>query len=276
MDETVKFAKQGYLNKKGPQLLHGWKRRWFVLSDSPSSLFFAKLVYYVDSTESEAKGVITLDALEGSHLVEQGGGKFLIKHATRDYVLEAEDETDAQKWISAIRTAIGATKAKHETKKDQNPIAPASDATPIKPVNWVSALPTMDKFDKAGFLVKEGGKRKNLTRRYFVLNDQRRTHKALYMNKLCYYKDENANEPLGVISMYEVTMVEKCNVPAFQFDIVTPKRTYKVKADTLDEMEGWISALQFVMEEISKLKETKMPTTEPELLAVGDSDEDSD
>jgi len=91
---------------------------------------------------------------------------------------------------------------------------------------------------KEGFLTKQGGGHKNWKKRYFVLKT----------NFMCYYKDnKNLKHPQGVIDLNDskITRVDKDEVKKnFVFQIVTAKRTYLCKADSDEDVDSWIGAIE--------------------------------
>ena len=71
---------EGWLKKKSPSAFAGLQERWFSLRE-------ANIYYYKDKTDSEAKGVIPLSALNG---VSVKGSKFEIDVGYRVFELTAK------------------------------------------------------------------------------------------------------------------------------------------------------------------------------------------
>jgi len=101
------------------------------------------------------------------------------------------------------------------------------------------------KIYQRGWLEKKGAKRKNWTKRYFVLKD----------NYLFYCKKEKV-PPQGIINLHGCTVVktEGPTAKLFSFSLMAPKsvsvdakwtnRTYSIAASTNEELSTWIQALQ--------------------------------
>jgi len=91
--------------------------------------------------------------------------------------------------------------------------------------------------DKAGFLVKEGGKFKTWKKRWFVLKN----------NVIYYSKQQNTGE-LGIIKLQGVTdeQVHICTrkKKKFCFEVETPTRVYFLQAETEAEMNKWMEAVK--------------------------------
>lgn len=93
----------------------------------------------------------------------------------------------------------------------------------------------------AGWMKKEGGIRKNWTRRYCVLSG----------GSLKYYKQKDASAPAGVVELGQAIAVRALpsgELPGHPhaLHIITPKRTYIFSAESAAEQEAWIIALASV------------------------------
>ncbi|KAG0302213.1 hypothetical protein BGZ98_007688 [Dissophora globulifera] len=88
---------------------------------------------------------------------------------------------------------------------------------------------------KAGYLMKKGERLKIWKRKWFVLRT----------SKLAYYKDSKEYELLRIIDIRdihraaEVPQKHKSGV----FVILTPRKTFTLQAQTIDEMHDWIEAI---------------------------------
>jgi len=91
--------------------------------------------------------------------------------------------------------------------------------------------------DKAGYLVKEGGKFKSWKKRWFVLK-----------NNVIYYSKEQNSGQLGIIRLHGLSpdqvnasnRTKKSNM----FEIKTPKRVYYLSAESDPERDLWISIIK--------------------------------
>ena len=87
---------------------------------------------------------------------------------------------------------------------------------------------------RAGFMSKKGGIRKNWQRRWFVLYST---------TQLVYYVDDDCATRKGVIELSDVTSVRKSTAPSctyhHEIEIETPDRTWQLRTETAEELEGW-------------------------------------
>lgn len=91
---------------------------------------------------------------------------------------------------------------------------------------------------KSGYLEKKGEKRKAWKKRWFVLRS----------SKLSYYKNDKEYQLLRFIDIGDIKTVAAVEMKKslHAFGIVTPKRTFYVRASSKVEMEAWIEALNDV------------------------------
>ncbi|KAJ9106210.1 hypothetical protein QFC21_001354 [Naganishia friedmannii] len=89
---------------------------------------------------------------------------------------------------------------------------------------------------KSGYLLKKGERRKTWKKRWFVLRTE----------KLAYYKDQKEYILCRILNLRDIHSVLAVQLKKNQhhtIGIVTPQRTYYVRASSGAEMEGWIRAL---------------------------------
>lgn len=115
---------------------------------------------------------------------------------------------------------------------------------------------------KEGSLTKEGEKVLSWKRRDFLLTS----------NTIEYFKPGERKKTLGTISI-ENSKVEKSNKTErkYVFQVITPKRTYYLSADSELEMNEWIKAIQDRIKTITPEKEipiTSSPRINEEKLNV--------
>ncbi|XP_066913817.1 pleckstrin homology domain-containing family H member 1-like isoform X2 [Clytia hemisphaerica] len=89
--------------------------------------------------------------------------------------------------------------------------------------------------EKAGWLVKLGGRIKNWKRRWFVLSE----------GKLSYYKSRGGmyGKPVGWIVIKQITQLSRSERP-LTMEITTPNRTYYLTADNKEEVTDWLRVLR--------------------------------
>ncbi|CCF53871.1 uncharacterized protein UHO2_00985 [Ustilago hordei] len=92
---------------------------------------------------------------------------------------------------------------------------------------------------KSGYLEKKGEKRKTWKKRWFVLRS----------SKLAYYKNDKEYQLLRFIDVGDIKTVASVELKKSvnTFGIVTPKRTFYVRASSRAELESWIEALNEIM-----------------------------
>lgn len=97
---------------------------------------------------------------------------------------------------------------------------------------------------KSGYLLKKGERRKTWKKRYFVLRPDR----------LCYYKDDREYQILHHIAVSEVHACAQVEVKKHEnsFGIVTPKRTFYVKAESAEQADDWVKQINRARKEIEK------------------------
>lgn len=105
---------------------------------------------------------------------------------------------------------------------------------------------------KSGYLLKRGERSKVVGRtvwkkRYFVLRPDR----------LCYYKDDREYQILRHVAVAEVHACAEIAVKKHDnsFGIVTPKRTYYVKANSPQEMHDWVQTINRVRQDQVDLRD---------------------
>jgi len=90
--------------------------------------------------------------------------------------------------------------------------------------------------EKSGWLTKEGGSIKTWKRRWFTLKN--------YV--LSYYKSQGDPEPKGKIEVSGSTVVRASNNKNKKpncFEVTTPTRIFYICADTEEERDSWVQAL---------------------------------
>jgi len=108
---------------------------------------------------------------------------------------------------------------------------------------------------KAGYLWKKGERRKTWKKRWFVL---RPAH-------LAYYKTSAEYQLLKILDLGEV---HSCTVislkkHAHTFGLVSPVRTFYLQADTQDEVQSWVKAIQDARETLMATSTVQSVPTPP-------------
>ncbi|KAJ1030470.1 hypothetical protein NDA16_001379 [Ustilago loliicola] len=114
---------------------------------------------------------------------------------------------------------------------------------------------------KSGYLEKKGEKRKTWKKRWFVLRS----------SKLAYYKNDKEYQLLRFIDVGDIKTVASVELKKSvnTFGIVTPKRTFYVRASSRAEMESWIEALNEIM---TQYAQSSTMTQEMAAMELGNTD----
>ena len=108
LDElTWDFAKEGWLQKTGPRLSDGYKRRWFTLENR-------KLMYHDDPMDPYPKGEIFLGHYADGYTIKVGapegakdqGYSFTLTTPERVFNLSSTSKEDRDEWIYHVRKVI--------------------------------------------------------------------------------------------------------------------------------------------------------------------------
>lgn len=110
---------------------------------------------------------------------------------------------------------------------------------------------------KSGYLEKKGEKRKTWKKRWFVLRS----------SKLAYYKNDKEYQLLRFIDVGDIKTVASVELKksVHTFGIVTPKRTFYVRASSRPEMESWIETLNEVKTQYAQSSTMTQEMAEMEL-----------
>eukprot|EP01084_Bolivina_argentea_P255747 430287_1 len=110
-EEDYKNIKEGWVLKKGPQTLAGWKQRYIQLNTK------REIAYYTDESMKYQKGIIFLNGLTIHHIKpykaslpasDSKHSGFCVVTANRTYQFCVETTTNRDEWIQSIRHVIDA------------------------------------------------------------------------------------------------------------------------------------------------------------------------
>ncbi|KAF0690327.1 Aste57867_18258 [Aphanomyces stellatus] len=202
---------EGYLTKRG-HLVPSYRLRYFVLSGMTIKYFADETAY-----RSGASALAEMEVKSGGRWDGESTGLFVKTSTGSTLFLCAESVPELQKWLEALAKIMGV----------------ADKPTPISCAGW---------------LTKQGHKRKSWKKRYFVLRG----------TTLTYYPDfDTANtrltKPLGEVTVRDVgawdgeqngfTFTTHDNVP------------YYVFADTERDQAKWLAALRKLFESNTSVEE---------------------
>ena len=103
----------------------------------------------------------------------------------------------------------------------------------------------------SGFMLKKGGFRKNWNRRWWVLDAG--------SAELAYYDDEDRGDRKGAINLYNASEVRtstfesaKKVAKSREMELVTSDRTWRMRAESKEELEAWTELIGGVITRIQK------------------------
>eukprot|EP00732_Lithocolla_globosa_P002635 Lithocolla_globosa_v1_NODE_1787_length_2341_cov_4.365267.p1 type:complete len:671 gc:universal NODE_1787_length_2341_cov_4.365267:2196-184(-) len=221
-DRSAVFT--GYLTKQGGSH-KSWKKRWFSLRSNNL------LLYYRDEKDNVSQGAIDLEIvteLRSASKRIQKEFAFELITKSRVYVMVAPTKSEYDEWMKHLQTICGPIE-EQDDEEDEDDKAPSMEA--------LREFIRIQKKTKEGYLTKRGGKIKTWKYRWFVLRE----------STLAYYKSENDESPLGLISLsdckgFELASKKKI-AKANAFYIETKERQFYLYADTEEIMWDWIKVL---------------------------------
>ncbi|XP_056185472.1 arf-GAP with Rho-GAP domain, ANK repeat and PH domain-containing protein 1 isoform X4 [Falco biarmicus] len=197
--------KAGWLDKNPPQGSYIYQRRWVKLD--------ADYLRYFDSEKDPySKRFIPVSSI--SRITSIGDQKFEVITNNRNFVFRAESDADRNEWIRTLQQIVEEWKSK------------ALERTSIS----LTINGATDLVDKSGFLELRGFKHK-----LFVV---------VAGDKVFLYK--NAEDyRLGIgITYIEMNLGNVKEVDRRGFDLTTPYRIFSFSADSDQEKEEWVEAMQ--------------------------------
>ncbi|XP_052668653.1 arf-GAP with Rho-GAP domain, ANK repeat and PH domain-containing protein 1 isoform X2 [Harpia harpyja] len=197
--------KAGWLDKNPPQGSYIYQKRWVKLD--------ADYLRYFDSEkDAYSKRFIPVSSI--SRVASVGDQKFEVITNNRNFVFRAESDADRNEWIRTLQQIAEERKSK------------ALERTLMSPTTNGAADPA----DKSGFLELRGFKHK-----LFV---------AVAGDKVFLYKNVE-DYRLGIgITYIEMNVGNVKEVDRRGFDLTTPYRIFSFSADSDQEKEEWVEAMQ--------------------------------
>ncbi|KFQ92541.1 Arf-GAP with Rho-GAP domain, ANK repeat and PH domain-containing protein 1, partial [Nipponia nippon] len=197
--------KAGWLDKNPPQGSYIYQKRWVKLD--------ADYLRYFD-TEKDAYSKRFIPVSSISRVASVGDQKFEVITNNRHFVFRAESDADRNEWIRTLQQIA-------EERKNK-----ALERTLMSPTTNGAA----NLADKSGFLELRGFKHK-----LFV---------AVVGDKVFLYKNVE-DYRLGIgITYIEMNVGNVKEVDRRGFDLTTPYRIFSFSADSDQEKEEWVEAMQ--------------------------------
>ncbi|NWT57705.1 ARAP1 protein, partial [Erythrocercus mccallii] len=195
----------GWLDKNPPQGSYIYQKRWVKLD--------ADYLRYFDSEkDTYSKRLIPVSSI--SRVSSIGDQKFEVVTNNRNFVFRAENDADRNEWIWTLQQIAEERKSK------------ASERTLIS----LATDSATELADKSGFLELRGFKHK-----LFVV---------VAGDKVFLYKNaEDYRQRIG-ITYIEMNVGNVKEVDRRGFDLTTPYRIFSFSADSEQEKEEWVEAMQ--------------------------------
>ncbi|NWT34270.1 ARAP1 protein, partial [Cardinalis cardinalis] len=197
--------REGWLDKNPPQGSYIYQRRWVKLDTD-------YLRYFDSEKDTYSKRLIPVSSI--SRVASVGDQKFEVVTNNRNFVFRAENDADRSEWIRTLQQIAEERKGKAAVRTSLS-LATDSATEPA---------------DKSGFLELRGFKHK-----LFVV---------VAGDKVFLYK--NAEDyRLGIgITYIEMNVGNVKEVDRRGFDLTTPYRIFSFSADSEQEKEEWVEAMQ--------------------------------
>lgn len=152
---------------------------------------------------------------------------FYIMLCGQKHFLAASNDEERSNWIKAIVDSFKTSDAQLRYRFSSGNCN----------VDSSTILGFDDSLNKTGYCVKQGLKRKNWKRRFFVLDSY----------GLAYYISDEETSPIKLIKLSDICQarisvgihLHRANV----FEVVTPQRVFYIQADSAFERESWINAI---------------------------------
>ncbi|NWU17265.1 ARAP1 protein, partial [Cephalopterus ornatus] len=195
----------GWLDKNPPQGSYIYQKRWVKLDTD-------YLRYFDSEKDAYSKRLIPVSSI--SRVTSVGDQKFEVITNNRNFVFRAESDADRNEWIRTLQQIAEERKSKAPERTSMS-LATDSATEPA---------------DKSGFLELRGFKHK-----LFVV---------VAGDKVFLYK--NAEDyRLGIgITYIEMNVGNVKEVDRRGFDLTTPYRIFSFSADSEQEKEEWVEAMQ--------------------------------
>ncbi|NXH06456.1 ARAP1 protein, partial [Loxia leucoptera] len=197
--------REGWLDKNPPQGSYIYQKRWVKLDTD-------YLRYFDSEKDTYSKRLIPVSSI--SRVSSVGDQKFEVVTNNRNFVFRAENDADRNEWIRTLQQIAEERKSKTAVRTSMS--LATDSATELA--------------DKSGFLELRGFKHK-----LFVV---------VAGDKVFLYKNAEDYQ-LGIgITYIEMNVGNVKEVDRRGFDLTTPYRIFSFSADSEQEKEEWVEAMQ--------------------------------
>eukprot|EP00698_Gefionella_okellyi_P018207 TRINITY_DN5436_c0_g1_i1.p1 TRINITY_DN5436_c0_g1~~TRINITY_DN5436_c0_g1_i1.p1 ORF type:complete len:337 (+),score=105.05 TRINITY_DN5436_c0_g1_i1:148-1011(+) len=112
----------------------------------------------------------------------------------------------------------------------------------LPPATTAPAMAATPLAARSGWLTKEGGFVKSWKRRWVVLRDGN--------DAVFYYETQGTSNPKGRILLDRTSEARVSTGGPCMFEVTTPKRTYRIRSDSSEDMHAWISAINAAIDNV--------------------------
>lgn len=222
----------------------GRDRKQFALRKFVLSRATNKLMYYVNEDIGKPKGEVDLDFVNAVFVPEKIGKTFGLQityfrnGSTRNVFIYSDVSKDIVDWFMAIRAA------KWERRRI---------AFPDRDLTQLAEDLTKD-FLMEGWLYKMGPKNEPFRKRWFTLDRRKLMYLEEPLNAFAKgevyigHKDAGYSVSVGAAQEGDRGSGSQNNSYLFGFTLHTPDRDFVMRAETQDDMEKWVLALQKAVE----------------------------
>lgn len=246
----------GFLNIESEQSKGNFSRNYFMLDTEDGKLkIFHDSPMNLPRTANGPWKEINLNFISMVSDARKSRPKasfcFSITNAGSQLFIQANSEEDMLLWIKSLDEACRITIPISEAPKS----VPAASRTEVVGDGVIIQVPREQNSDSeestdqnlpalslpsvlSGYATKQGLKRKNWKKRFFVLNE----------NGFSYYKADQDKEPIRTIPLTEIVKAKDVGGShhphrAHLFELVTPNRTFNVQCDTAVDCSKWITEI---------------------------------
>ncbi|KAI0232099.1 Pleckstrin homology domain-containing family A member 1 [Lamellibrachia satsuma] len=267
----------GFLDFEENEVSSHFVRRYFIL-DTTTSTF----KYFMDNPQNLPPGSRPVGSFSLAYIAMVSNAaqlrpkvpfSFYMNVAGRNYYFKANDSSDMMEWVRVLKDAIKITVPVSNSSQGERVdhcVGPSSYETVIiggvpcrKPIETYSDSDTSSEGRPSepvrhskplmmGYCIKQGGKRKNWKRRYFVLD----------VGGLSYYKSHTEMAPIKTVGIQLILDVrESIGVHLNRdnlFEVVTEQRVFYIQTDTVEVRTSWIQAIRTCLQAFRKPKKMEV------------------
>lgn len=251
---------EDYILKKASD--GSWKKYWATLKGD-------KMLYFRAQTDTKEKGMMEVsfvtaklitseDTLARKQAHDQGGADKICKYRVSLYtpteylIFSGESDAQVEAWLKVIQTLLSLKFTPEELEgktKAAEHLEPFVEQQRRVESEQYNAL--MKTLQSTGLFWRSRGSQKSLKEGYMKVREEdagktwRKYYFRLYKDHLSYFRLDDKSTPTAVIALNFIVQINPQSSEARNrtFKIVTPLRSYLLKAKHDVSMKDWINAL---------------------------------